>query len=328
MSSQIDSAPDLKPAADEGAAAPDGGVERKPAQAKSPARSGHAVEPPPSIRPKAKPKSSVGSSGPVRRVGHSEGESGPSHTKAAASGSGAKRSYRTTRSAPVVVGESSPRRTAGGKAGRTAGGKAGRAASSTSIAGPGGSAVPIGGPATGLGAASSAAPMTTVSPTNAAGGVAGAAGGAVDPGTLTQVVAAAAGIEAAGTATTASVKGRKRVKLNLSYVAPLSVMKISFLVSVAMGIAFVVAIYILWNVLNDRAIFDQIDQMITDVVGQNRPESLDVLQYVEQGRIMSGAAIIAVIDVVVFTAVSTLVAVIYNIIAALVGGIKVTLKDR
>jgi hypothetical protein len=170
--------------------------------------------------------------------------------------------------------------------------------------------------------------MTTVSPTNAAGGVAGAAGGAVDPGTLTQVVAAAAGIEAAGTATTASVKGRKRVKLNLSYVAPLSVMKISFLVSVAMGIAFVVAIYILWNVLNDRAIFDQIDQMITDVVGQNRPESLDVLQYVEQGRIMSGAAIIAVIDVVVFTAVSTLVAVIYNIIAALVGGIKVTLKDR
>jgi hypothetical protein len=105
-------------------------------------------------------------------------------------------------------------------------------------------------------------------------------------------------------------------------------MKISFLVSVALGIAFVVAVYILWHVLNDKQVFTLIDSMIKEIIGANRPPQLEILKYVEEGRIMSGAAIIAVIDVVVLTIISTLVAVIYNIIAALVGGIRVTLKEH
>jgi hypothetical protein len=157
----------------------------------------------------------------------------------------------------------------------------------------------------------------------------------VEAGTFTQAVAAA-GIDASLTGTPAlgaptgqaGAKPAKRVKLNLSYIAPLSVTKVAFLVSVAMGIAFVVAIYILWEVLNDRQIFAQIDDMITSLVGENRPKELDITSYVEQGRIMSGAAIIAVVDVIVFTVISTLVAVIYNIIAALVGGVRVTLKEN
>jgi hypothetical protein len=79
--------------------------------------------------------------------------------------------------------------------------------------------------------------------------------------------------------------------------------------------------------LNDKHVFTQVDQMITDLVGVNRPESLEILKYVERSRVMSGAAIIAVVDVVVITAVSTLLAVIYNIIAALVGGVHVTLRE-
>ncbi|MDR3360457.1 MAG: DUF3566 domain-containing protein [Bifidobacteriaceae bacterium] len=42
---------------------------------------------------------------------------------------------------------------------------------------------------------------------------------------------------------------------------------------------------------------------------------------------MSGAAIIAVVNVVVMTLVSTLLAVAYNIVAALVGGVHVTLRE-
>jgi hypothetical protein len=138
-------------------------------------------------------------------------------------------------------------------------------------------------------------------------------------------------IEAQDVTAPAETDGRKtpgRVKLNLSYIAPLSVMKISFLVAIALGIAFVVAVFVLWEALNDKSVFTTIDQMITDLVGANRPESLQILKYVERGRIMSGAAIIAVIDVVVITVVSTLVAVIYNIIAALVGGVRVTLREH
>jgi hypothetical protein len=164
----------------------------------------------------------------------------------------------------------------------------------------------------------------TVGGAGAAVGQAGTAG--VAP---TQVIAAE--LEAGATAADAPKPGAersKRVKLNLSYIAPLSVAKISFLISVAMGIAMVVAIYILWEVLNNNEVFTQIDEMIKAVVGESRPKELNILQYVEAGRIMSGAAIIAVINVVVLTLLSTLLAVIYNIIAALVGGVRVTLKER
>jgi hypothetical protein len=143
----------------------------------------------------------------------------------------------------------------------------------------------------------------------------------------------AGGIQTGGTQLTSSAgqnpdRRTGRIRLNLSYVSPLSVMKISFLVFIALGIAFVIAVYILWNALDDRAVFTQIDDMVTQLVGTKRPESLNILKYVEQGRVMSGAVIVAVIDVIVFTVISTLMAVVYNIIAALVGGVHVTLREQ
>ncbi|MDR0592512.1 MAG: DUF3566 domain-containing protein [Bifidobacteriaceae bacterium] len=322
MSSESGSAPEPTPA---GAAGQPpqagGGVERKPAGAKGAARSGHAVEPPPTIRPKSRPSPTVAPATPVKRVGHSEGESGPSHPKSGPSVTGSKRSYRTTRSMVVQeAGAKKPPHAPGPPA----------ATARTSVRPPTGP-VPAGaprGPRPAGGPAASPLQAPPSGPVPAAARPAPSAG-PVDQAALTQVVAAAAGIEATGQVVAAtSAKGRKRVKLNLSYIAPLSVMKIAFLVSVAMGIAFVVAVYIFWTVLNDRQIFTQINQMITDLVGQNRPESLEILKYVEPSRVMSGAAIIAIIDVIVFTVISTLLAVIYNIIAALVGGVRVTLKEH
>ncbi|MDR1118465.1 MAG: DUF3566 domain-containing protein, partial [Bifidobacteriaceae bacterium] len=149
------------------------------------------------------------------------------------------------------------------------------------------------------------------------------------PAPSTATIGAPGGIEAAGKADPSKKAARRagRVKLNLSYVAPLSVMKMSFLVAIALGIAFVVAVFILWEALNDREVFTQVDQMIRDLIGNNRPESLEILQYVERGRVMSGAAILAVAQVVALTLISTLLAVIYNIVAALVGGVHVTLRE-
>jgi hypothetical protein len=136
----------------------------------------------------------------------------------------------------------------------------------------------------------------------------------------------AAGQVGEGQSATKSGKS-KRVRLNLSYIAPLSVAKISFLVSIVLGIALVVCVFVIWHALNDREIFTRIDGMILDIVGQNRPESLDVRRYFELSKVMSVATIIAVADVIVLTVMSTLAAVVYNILAALVGGVRVTLKE-
>lgn len=118
---------------------------------------------------------------------------------------------------------------------------------------------------------------------------------------------------------------QRRVRLSLSRVDPWSVMKMSFLLSVAIGIMIVVAAAVIWFVLDGLAVFTKVNLMLTEIAGKESP--LDILQYVGFGRVVSGATMIAVLDVILLTALSTIGAFLYNITAALVGGVSLTLTD-
>jgi hypothetical protein len=120
--------------------------------------------------------------------------------------------------------------------------------------------------------------------------------------------------------------GPRRVRLNLSRVDPWSVMKLSFLLSFAIGIMIVVAAVVVWFALDSLAVFTTVNDMITEIVGQESP--IDVLQFLDLSRVVSGAMVVAVVDVVLLTALSTIGAFLYNITAALVGGVNVTLTDE
>lgn len=117
----------------------------------------------------------------------------------------------------------------------------------------------------------------------------------------------------------------RRVRLSVSRVDPWSVMKLSFLLSVAIGVMIVVAAAVVWFVLDGLAVFTKVNDLITEIAGQE--SSLDILKYVEFSRIVSGATVVAVVDVVLLTALSTIGAFLYNITAALVGGVNLTLTD-
>ena len=52
-----------------------------------------------------------------------------------------------------------------------------------------------------------------------------------------------------------------------------------------------------------------------------------MLNYAAFPRVVSLATMIAVIDVVLLTALSTIMAFVYNIVSALVGGLHLTLTD-
>ncbi len=119
----------------------------------------------------------------------------------------------------------------------------------------------------------------------------------------------------------------RRVKLTVSRVDPWSVMKMSFLLSVAVGIAGVVMITVLWMVLSSMGVFADINRTVEDVLSSNNGSPFDLMDYIGLGRVVSLSIVIGVIDVILMTAISTLGAFLYNVCSSLVGGLQLTLTD-
>jgi hypothetical protein len=115
------------------------------------------------------------------------------------------------------------------------------------------------------------------------------------------------------------------VRLTIARVDPWSVLKLSFLLSVAMGIGMVTASVILWGVIDSMGVLDQLNKMMGDIVGAE--QKFDLYSYVGLGRVVSLSTFVGVINIIILMAMCTLGAFLYNIAATLVGGLHVTLSD-
>ena len=118
--------------------------------------------------------------------------------------------------------------------------------------------------------------------------------------------------------------GARKVRLSIARVDPWSVMKLSFLMSIAIGIGIIVASAAMWFLLDSMHVFADIRDLLVTL---GSADFLRLMEYAEFDRVMSMAAIIAVVDILLITALATLGAFLYNIVAALVGGLHMTLTD-
>ena len=118
----------------------------------------------------------------------------------------------------------------------------------------------------------------------------------------------------------------RRARLRLVQVDAWSVMKTSFLLSIALGIVLVVAVAIIWAVLGAAGVWDSINSIVQQAIG-GEGEPFDIEEYAGTSRVLGFTMIVAVIDVILITAISTLGAFLYNLSAALLGGIEVTLAE-
>ena len=121
-------------------------------------------------------------------------------------------------------------------------------------------------------------------------------------------------------------RGPRRARLRLTRVDPWSVMKTAFLLSVALGIVTVVSVFIVWSVLGAAGVWDSINATTQDILGEEAG-GFDVTSYIGTSRVMGFTMLVAVVDVVLMTAVATLGAFLYNMAAALLGGVEVTLAE-
>ena len=118
----------------------------------------------------------------------------------------------------------------------------------------------------------------------------------------------------------------RRARLLISKIDPWSVLKMSFLLSVALGIMTVVAAVTLWTVMDLTGIFGRVNELLDSMLGAEGG-GFNVEELVSITQVASFATIIAVVNVLLLTLISMLAAVLYNISASLVGGIGVTLTD-
>lgn len=120
----------------------------------------------------------------------------------------------------------------------------------------------------------------------------------------------------------------RKARLRLSRLDPWSVMKTSFLFSIAAGIMLVVAVYAVWVVLSTSGLFSSVNGIVAAVLsspGDTTPFRVE--NYLSTQRVTGAAAVIAVVDVALFTALATLGSFLYNLAATMLGGLEVTLAE-
>ena len=126
-----------------------------------------------------------------------------------------------------------------------------------------------------------------------------------------------------------AARGRtpRRARLRLTRVDPWSVMKTSFLLSIAFAVVTVVSVAMVWQVLGAAGVWDSINSTIQEGIGGEDVKSFRIEDYVGTSRVLGFTMLVAAIDVVLVTAAATLVAFLYNMSAALLGGVEITLAE-
>ncbi|MFY1587706.1 DUF3566 domain-containing protein [Micromonospora sp. WMMD734] len=126
----------------------------------------------------------------------------------------------------------------------------------------------------------------------------------------------------------AASRGPRRARLNLKRIDPWSVMKFAFAVSVVLFIVVVVATSVLYLALDAMGVFQSVNDSLTDLVSASGGQGTDSgFQITAKGVILT-SALVGLVNVVLFTALATLGAFVYNVCADLVGGIELTLAER
>jgi hypothetical protein len=149
--------------------------------------------------------------------------------------------------------------------------------------------------------------------------------GAVGAARVTEAVRSAR-----STVTGAAARGPRRARLNLKRIDPWSVMKFSFAVSVVLFIVVVVATSVLYLALDAMGVWSEVNNSLKELVsasGGTDGSSSGGFRITAWG-VIGTSMLIGAVNVVLFTALATLGAFIYNVCADLVGGVELTLAER
>jgi hypothetical protein len=119
----------------------------------------------------------------------------------------------------------------------------------------------------------------------------------------------------------------RRANLVIARIEPWSVMKFSFLISQVLWIVLFVAVALLYYALSSLGVFAALQRTLASVTSSQTSSGVDLTKWTSATRVLGYTMLLGAVDVVLITAISTVGAVIYNLVTHLGGGIEVTLKE-
>jgi hypothetical protein len=117
----------------------------------------------------------------------------------------------------------------------------------------------------------------------------------------------------------------RQAALQLKRLDPWSVLKLALVLAVVLFFIWLVAVGVLYGVLDGMGVWDRLNGTYADLVSG---EAQTGNTLISAGRVFGLAAVVGAINSLLFAVAVTVGAFVYNVSADLVGGIEVTLSER
>ncbi len=119
----------------------------------------------------------------------------------------------------------------------------------------------------------------------------------------------------------------RRADLVIARLEPWSVMKFSFLMSLVAWVVLFVAVAFLYFVLSSLGVFTSIQHTLSSVTSSSSSAGTNLNHWFSASRVLGYTMLLGAVNIVLITALSTVGAMIYNLVTHLGGGIEVTLRE-
>jgi hypothetical protein len=116
-------------------------------------------------------------------------------------------------------------------------------------------------------------------------------------------------------------------QLVISRIEPWSVMKFSFMVSLVGWVVMFVVVAVIFFTFSSLGVFHQIEQTIGLITSTKGTATNSAAGWFSASTVLGYTMLAGAIDVVLITALSTVGAVIYNLVTTMSGGIEITLRE-
>ncbi|UYO97158.1 DUF3566 domain-containing protein [Microbacterium sp. M28] len=113
--------------------------------------------------------------------------------------------------------------------------------------------------------------------------------------------------------------GGKQVRLRLVYVDFWSAVKLAFLGAIAFAVVTMVSFFLVYMVLQATGVIAQVD----DILGSFTDGAFSLSETVGLPQVMAFAAVVSILNLIVFTVLGAVIAGIYNLAVKVTGGLLV-----